>query len=71
MSKSITATSTNDTITIEDMYTKTMLSITSHIPVRGIDYDDYPREKEKLPQNCKNCGAPLRSHECEYCGTRY
>lgn len=21
--------------------------------------------------NCKNCGAPLRSYECEYCGTRY
>ena len=19
--------------------------------------------------NCKNCGAPLRSYECEYCGT--
>ena len=21
--------------------------------------------------NCKNCGAPLRAHVCEYCGTRY
>ena len=24
-----------------------------------------------LPTNCKNCGAPLHSHECEYCGTEY
>ena len=21
--------------------------------------------------NCKNCGAPLKTNECEYCGTRY
>ena len=21
--------------------------------------------------NCKNCGAPLTSHICEYCGTNY
>ena len=21
--------------------------------------------------NCRNCGAPVRSHVCEYCGTRY
>ena len=21
--------------------------------------------------NCKNCGAPLKSAECEYCGTFY
>lgn len=21
--------------------------------------------------NCKNCGAPLRGHVCEYCGTEY
>lgn len=24
-----------------------------------------------LPTNCKNCGAPLHSHECEYCGSEY
>jgi len=24
-----------------------------------------------LPTNCKNCGAPLRSTECEYCRTHY
>ena len=28
-------------------------------------------EEEKLPSNCKNCGAPLSSHTCEYCGTKY
>ena len=22
-------------------------------------------------QNCINCGAPLTSHKCEYCGTVY
>ena len=21
--------------------------------------------------NCRNCGAPVRSYNCEYCGTRY
>ena len=21
--------------------------------------------------NCRNCGAPVRGHQCEYCGTRY
>lgn len=21
--------------------------------------------------NCRNCGAPVRRHQCEYCGTRY
>lgn len=23
------------------------------------------------PTNCKNCGAPLTSYKCEYCGTEY
>lgn len=21
--------------------------------------------------NCRNCGAPVNGHKCEYCGTRY
>lgn len=21
--------------------------------------------------NCRNCGAPIKGHRCEYCGTRY
>lgn len=21
--------------------------------------------------NCRNCGAPVKGNECEYCGTRY
>lgn len=27
--------------------------------------------RSTLPTNCKNCGAPLHSHECEYCGSEY
>ena len=27
--------------------------------------------QKQLPTNCKNCGAPLHSHECEYCGSKY
>lgn len=27
--------------------------------------------QEKPPTNCKNCGAVLKGHVCEYCGTRY
>lgn len=34
--------------------------------------DRYLRvHEEHLPTNCKNCGAPLESHRCEYCGTKY
>jgi ribosomal protein L32 len=28
-------------------------------------------EPNILPKNCANCGAVLRAHICEYCGTRY
>jgi hypothetical protein len=31
---------------------------------------DHQRPKP-LPTNCKNCGAPLRSVECDYCNTKY
>lgn len=24
-----------------------------------------------LPKICSRCGAPLKNHICEYCGTRY
>ena len=27
--------------------------------------------RKQLPTNCKNCGAPLHSHRCEYCGSEY
>lgn len=30
-----------------------------------------PTTRKQLPTNCKNCGAPLHSHECEYCGSEY
>lgn len=30
-----------------------------------------PTIQRSLPTNCKNCGAPLHSHECEYCGSEY
>lgn len=31
-----------------------------------------PRQKDnKNITNCRNCGAPLKSRICEYCGTRY
>ena len=33
---------------------------------------DFSPEKIKPKfTNCKNCGAPLKSTECEYCGTQY
>jgi len=25
----------------------------------------------QIPTNCKNCGAPLTSPTCPYCGTKY
>lgn len=35
--------------------------------------EDYEKDilKGYVPTNCKNCGAPLHSHECEYCGSEY
>lgn len=27
--------------------------------------------KITYPSNCKNCGAVMKSHVCEYCGTHY
>ena len=27
--------------------------------------------KEKIKCNCRNCGAPGKGYQCEYCGTRY
>ena len=32
-----------------------------------------PGKVYSLPEtfNCRNCGAPIKEHQCEYCGTRY
>lgn len=27
--------------------------------------------QEYIETNCKNCGAAVKGHYCEYCGTRY
>ena len=27
--------------------------------------------KEKHPEICTHCGAPLKSNTCEYCGVKY
>ena len=34
-------------------------------------YEMLNGRKDTVPANCKNCGAPLNSHKCEYCGTEY
>ena len=26
---------------------------------------------QQIPNNCPNCGAPVRKNTCEYCGTRF
>lgn len=49
--------------------------------MRMLNYDElnlfYNKIKELSnkqsdhPTNCKNCGAPLKSNQCEYCGTKY
>lgn len=38
------------------------------------NYNYMPNNVEEIYDkltNCKNCGAPLRAHVCEYCGTHY
>lgn len=44
-----------------------------HSDLIEIYEEDYEENisKEPLPTNCKNCGAILHSHECEYCGSEY
>lgn len=32
---------------------------------------DKEPKKKTYPTNCKNCGAPLHSHRCEFCDTEY
>jgi len=32
---------------------------------------DEVKQKKITPTNCKNCGAPLHGHKCEYCDTEY
>lgn len=39
-----------------------------------VDFSEEPSiiESPKIKYtNCKNCGAPLKSDKCEYCGTYY
>lgn len=39
----------------------------------GTPNTDVPTIKSMTPKltNCKNCGAPLHSNRCEFCGTEY
>ena len=40
--------------------------------IRLKTYPNYETDSKKFHlTNCKNCGAPLISHKCEYCGTIY
>ena len=33
--------------------------------------DDPPKDDSPKDHSCRNCGAPLKSCICEYCGTVY
>ena len=35
------------------------------------DHTSTAAKDNKKIINCRNCGAPVRSRVCEYCGTRY
>ena len=35
------------------------------------EYSPTAAKGNKNITNCRNCGAPVRSYTCEYCGTRY
>ena len=36
-----------------------------------LQIDFPPKNAKPKTYNCINCGAPLTSHTCEYCGTKY
>lgn len=41
-------------------------------PDAFMELDKKEKDSQKLAlTNCKNCGAPLHSCTCEYCGTEY
>ena len=40
-------------------------------PIRLCASPIEPEPDRMFPKICKRCGAPLKSCECEYCGTRY
>ena len=56
-----------ETTTLDDMSYKTYC--TSYEP--NLLNSEIIVHKYPIPTNCKNCGAPLHSHECEYCGSEY
>lgn len=35
------------------------------------DTEDDEKSSYILPKICSRCGAPLKNHICEYCGTKY
>lgn len=39
------------------------------IPLGQIEDVKPPQRQVRYSTNCKNCGAPLHSHKCPYCGT--
>lgn len=36
-----------------------------------VEHDLIKHEEEKKIYNCPNCGAPITSYICEYCGTEF
>ena len=41
------------------------------IKLHDIHNQKADRPQVAVPTNCKNCGAPLHGHKCEYCDTEY
>lgn len=55
----------NEEISAYDMLGNKIATWTAYKSTAAKDKDN------KNITNCRNCGAPLRSCTCEYCGTRY
>ena len=58
-----------------DKYTNKMWMLNSekkwvHMASYG-EYKTTAAKDKKNTTNCRNCGAPIRSRICEYCGTAY
>ena len=41
------------------------------LPHKADFYQQTAAKDKKNITNCRNCGAPVRSYICEYCGTVY
>lgn len=47
------------------------INLTEWAPISNVHASESRQTEYKNITNCRNCGAPVKGHKCEYCETRY